>query len=467
MLVRNSSIQVRALVKASHVWYVSFILRGKGWNRNMTLSDKSRQLAIMTFLGVSILTKFGDLCVQSLIMSVKETVDLPRWQRLGNAPLRFVVPRVLIAMLIVSALLFFWTSHPQYRIRASSSAQTSEEQVWIDDPTEYREDVPPKGPEQPVHTNGLLPLDEAEALCAQHKMKPYPHRDQPRKVYDLFLIGTELSWAEIRLNELASSVDYFVILEADKTFTNKTKPTFFKNNWNHFAKFGPQIIYRLLDDEAIQDYGAWDREHYQRDALVTQIFPSLLGDQAPNMGDVIIVSDVDEIPRPETIGKLRNCDIPERTGMESKFFLYSFNWHRTDSQWFHPQATYWQGEKTILPESLRMTQTEYEFMDAAWHCTTCFSSVKELVTKVRSFSHQEWNQPEFTDPEAIVNRVRNGIDVFDRGFTYEKVPDDEIDVPTYLLQHKQKFAYLLTREPENANFRDYVPMLDEDGYNVG
>lgn len=415
----------------------------------------------------SILTRGIHRAVQSLVMSVKETADLPRWQRLGNLPLRFAVPRLLVAMVIVSTLLFLWSSHPQYTIRAPALVPASEEQVWTDDPAEYQEQPSSEAPKQPVHSNGLLPLDEAEVLCKQHNMKPYPHRDQPRKVYDLFLIGTELSWLEIRLNELAPHVDYFVILEAEKTFTNKTKPTFFKNNWDHFSKFSSQIIYHLLDDEAIQDYGAWDREHYQRNALMTQVFPSLLGEQAPKMGDVIIVSDVDEIPRPETIEKLRNCNIPERTGMESKFFLYSFNLHRTDSQWFHPQATFWQGEKTILPESLRMTETEYEFLDAAWHCTTCFSSVKELVTKVRSFSHQEWNQPEFTDPEAIVNRVRNGIDVFDRGFTYEKVPDEQIDVPSYLLQHKQKFAYLLTREPENANFRDYVPMLDEDGYNVG
>lgn len=381
--------------------------------------------------------------------------------------MRFVVPRMLVAMLIVSALFVLWTSQPQNSIRASSQAQKTEEQLWINDPSEYQEDVPLKSSKQPAHSNGLLPLSEAEALCARHKMKPYPHRDQRRKVYDLFLIGTELSWAEIRLNELASTVDYFVILEAEKTFTNKTKPTFFKNNWKHFEKFGPQIIYHLLNDEAIQDYGAWDREHYQRNALITQVFPNLLGDKAPNMGDVIIVSDVDEIPRPETIEKLRNCDIPERTGMESKFFLYSFDWHRTDSQWFHPQATFWKGEDTILPESLRMTGTEYEFLDAAWHCTTCFSSIKEFVTKVKSFSHQEWNQPEFTDPEAIVNRVRNGIDLFDRGFTYEKVPENEIDVPAYLLQHQQKFAYLLTRDPANGNFRDYVPMLDAEEYNVG
>lgn len=134
-------------------------------------------------------------------------------------------------------------------------------------------------PKRPTHThghvNGLLPWDEAESLCIDHDLKPYPKREGRRKVYDLFLVGTELSWAEIRLNELASEVDYFVILESDKTFTNKSKPLYFRNNWEHFSKFSSQIIYHQLDDSLIQDYGAWDREYFSRNALISQIFPSL------------------------------------------------------------------------------------------------------------------------------------------------------------------------------------------------
>ncbi|KAK5100432.1 hypothetical protein LTS08_005181 [Lithohypha guttulata] len=224
-------------------------------------------------------------------------------------------------------------------------------------------------------------------------------------------------------------------------------------------------VYHLLNDEAIMDASAWDREHYQRNAMVTQVLPNLLGKKAPNMGDVIIVSDVDEIPRPETIDLLRNCDFPERVDIRSKFFPYSFQLHRTDGEWYHPQATYWRGNETILPESLRMTQVAYEFKNAAWHCTTCFSSLAEFVAKINAFSHQEWNRAEFKDPDQIVRRVRTGVDLFDRGFPYQKVPENEMDVPSYLLKHKQKFTYLLDREPANANFRDYVPpMTDDDSY---
>lgn len=37
---------------------------------------------------------------------------------------------------------------------------------------------------------------------------------------------------------------------------------------------------------------------------------SLTGDQAPEQGDVLLVGDVDEIPRISTLTALRNCAYP-------------------------------------------------------------------------------------------------------------------------------------------------------------
>lgn len=365
-----------------------------------------------------------------------------------------------MAALILIALLFLWKSH------SPIEAQIQGAQEWTQDPEDASvQESAFNEPKRLTHThshtdghiNGLLPYPEADVMCAAHAMKPYPIRDRRRKVYDLFLVGTELSWAEIRLNELASEVDYFVILESDKSFTNKTKPTYFKNNWEHFSKFSSQIIYHLLDDSSILQNTTWEREHYSRDALLHQIFPSLIGEQAPNLGDVIMVSDIDEIPKPETVAKLRNCDIPQRVGMEAKFSLYSFNIHNVDEPWTHPQATTWQGDKNILPGRLRWDPTDYNFKNAAWHCTSCFSTVDEFINKIKSFGHQEYNQPSFTDPDAIVRRVRDAADLFDRGTHYERIAPEDLDVPSYLLRNSDRFAYLLDRSPENANFRDYVP----------
>jgi len=60
-------------------------------------------------------------------------------------------------------------------------------------------------------------LEAQTALCKAHNWEVYPNLGRRRKIYDLFMINTEIDWLEIRLGQMWSEVDYFVILEAPKT----------------------------------------------------------------------------------------------------------------------------------------------------------------------------------------------------------------------------------------------------------
>lgn len=305
------------------------------------------------------------------------------------------------------------------------------------------------------HTGSFLPLDEAEYVCDTQKFKVFPERQKHRKIYDLFLIGTELDWLEIRLNELHHQVDYFVIVESSRTFTNHPKPLHFKNNFHRFAKFAPQIIYHTVDFQGMEDNSTWERERYQRNSMLDVVFPSLIGVQAPSLGDVVLVSDIDEIPRPFTLTLLRNCLFPERTTLRSRFFYYSFQWEHEGGDWNHPQATFYQGSSTIKPEDLRMGAGDWDISNSSWHCSSCFETVAQMDNKIGSFSHTEYDQPEFRDPAEIVRRVRNGLDLFDReSEKYTKV-DSRVDLPAYLKANQKKFSFMIDRDPLNANFRDY------------
>jgi len=305
------------------------------------------------------------------------------------------------------------------------------------------------------HRDSFLPLDQAEELCAGQNFTVFPQRDHHRKVFDLFLMGSELDWLEIRLNELHRQVDYFVIVESAHTFTDNAKPLYFKENFGRFAKFAPQIIYRVVDFAGMENGSSWDREAYQRNSLFDAVFPSLVGPQAPRLGDVILVSDLDEIPRPSTLTLLRNCDYPERVTLRSRFFYYSFQWEHSGGDWWHPQATFYQGKGTIRPEDLRMGDSEADIFNSSWHCSSCFETVAQMANKITSFSHTEYDQPEFKDPAQIVRRVRNGLDLFDReDEKYDKV-DSTVDLPMYLKANEERFSFMIDRDPLNANFKDY------------
>jgi beta-1,4-mannosyl-glycoprotein beta-1,4-N-acetylglucosaminyltransferase len=315
-----------------------------------------------------------------------------------------------------------------------------------------------KTPAKPVD---FLPLREAEELCASHGLPVFEPRDRPRKVYDLFLFNAEFDWLEIRLNELRDHVDYFVILESLQTFTGYEKPLYYQNSSECFSSFANKIVYHTLDTRWRWFPIKWSRERFIRNSLFSRVFPSLQPPAAPNTKDVILISDLDEIPRPETITVLRNCDFPKRTNLRSRFFYYSYQWEHLNVDWMHPQATWYDGmDKTVLPDTLRMGfdgKDYWNFTNSSWHCSSCFSTVAEMDYKIASFSHTEYNKPRFRDPKEIVRRVRNGLDLFDRPAEHFQKLDPVVDFPAFLKvrENADRFRFVLDRDPENANFVDY------------
>lgn len=303
-------------------------------------------------------------------------------------------------------------------------------------------------------TPDLLPLGLAKDYCEKRRWDPYPIRDQKRKVYDLVMVNTEVDWLEIRMGELADQVDYFIILESPVDFKDRPKPLHVQEKWSRFANFHPKMIYHVLNVTGHNFKDAWDREHFSRNAMMDQVFPNLAGDQEVNIGDVILVSDVDEIPRANTVKALRNCQFPPRLTLRTDYYRYSFQWLLREDQWAHPQATFYNGSDTIEPENLRMGKADAELYNAGWHCSSCLASLQDMVNKVTSFSHSEFNRPEFTDRSKILQRVRQGRDPYNRTTkTYDRI-DRNPDVPQYLLDRPDRFAYLIDRDPANANFKD-------------
>lgn len=312
--------------------------------------------------------------------------------------------------------------------------------------------------------------DTKSEVCKQHNWRPFQTGTQRplRRVYDLFMVNTELDWLEIRLNTTYEYVDYFIIVESPKTFTNHDKPLIIKDNMERFHRYADKIIYHQLEIpegfHSDRSNPAWAWEDFQRNAMYDQVFPRLKGNQAPMQGDVIIVADVDEIIRPETIAILKACNFPPRLNLRSDFYYYSFQLRHKGEQWAHPQATYYRGSKTILPVNLRNSDggiqplirlETADLWNAGWHCSSCFATMEELLTKLSSFSHQWMNADYYRDKDRIASHIREGKDLWDRdGQEYERINDNQ-DVPQILLDEPEKFAYLLDRDGPNAGFGDY------------
>ncbi|EME40796.1 glycosyltransferase family 17 protein [Dothistroma septosporum NZE10] len=341
------------------------------------------------------------------------------------------------------------------------------------------------GPRTEAKESGVSPGSRAfstpgqiDYYCKAHKLKAYKSKDvgqSHRKIYDAFLFSNELDWLEIRLATLAPYVDYFVIVEAPTTFTGREKPLYLEENWDRFNRFHKKIIRKtVLDPGQSLGLSTWAHEGYFRNSVFDATFPSLVyTSKEAHEGDVVILSDVDEIPKPETMKILRHCDVPDRLTLRSQFYYYSFQWLHVGEQWPHPQATVFHGlQNTLSPNDLRhgyggpvswipfwgMINRWYqkaELLDAAWHCSSCFATLDEMRKKMSSFSHTPLDTEENRNEAVMLRRVRTGQDLFGRpGELYDRV-DNNTDVPPFILKHEERFHYLLNRDGENAGFSDY------------
>ena len=249
---------------------------------------------------------------------------------------------------------------------------------------------------------------------------------------------------DIRLNTLNSHVHQFVIAEATLDHAgNKKKLNFDIKN---FIKFKEKIRYLAIEDmpKNVNHFKknwhpAHIRDQFQRNSLER-------GYKNYNDNDLIMISDIDEIPDPKKLsqfnvknkyacfiqknfqGKINRLNITEEnwpgTKICQKKFLKSPQWLRNMK---NNKKKFWQFYKENDPQVI---------LNGGWH----FSYLKEpklIKKKIKSFAHQEFNQTEFTDVNEIERRIESGIDLFDREYKYKKVELNE-QFPEYILKNKLK-----------------------------
>jgi hypothetical protein len=241
---------------------------------------------------------------------------------IGLSPLKLAL---IIAALLVTAVYYFEINPTQGQLLSDSKSQRGPSGQVLQ-PELISEYLASDGNAQPS-------LENIEAACSKHGFKAFQQDDssRPRRVYDIFPFLLELDWLEIRLQTLAPYVDYFVIVEYSTTFTGLPNPVVLKDNWDRFKKYENQILSFVVDDKIPRNVtDVWVHERFMKDAMLYETFPSLIGtEKEAKEGDVILVSDVDEIPKPQTVSLLRHCSFPERLTLRSHFYYYSFQWlHR-------------------------------------------------------------------------------------------------------------------------------------------
>jgi len=226
------------------------------------------------------------------------------------------------------------------------------------------------------------------------------------KIIDGFIFYNELKMLELRLKELNDVVDYFVLVESTKTFTLNDKELYFKNNKHKFSNYLHKIIHVIIDN--LNDTNPWGNEFKQRDAIHKGISQLNLNEE-----DLIMISDVDEIPDTDTLKEMKNTglvDSPHNLGQDMYYYNIKCKYN---GRWHYPKiCNFRYYSKIKSPQTIRKVDGII-VEKGGWHFSY-FGDLKFIKNKIKNFSHQEYNNDEFLDDNHITSVIEQGKDLFKR-----------------------------------------------------
>ncbi len=274
-------------------------------------------------------------------------------------------------------------------------------------------------------------------------------------IYDCFTFFSELDLLEIRLHELSDVVDIFMLSEATRTHSGLSKPLYYDENREMFAEFNDRIVHVVVDDmpmtheeimkSKIQDVSwlesnyqvedNWVRERHQRNAIMRAL-------TGCDPEDVIMISDVDEIPRASTIVSILSNLCPGSTALHQSLNTYFINWQCTNMDWYGTKILRRRDISTLSQDRFHTRATCY-IENGGWHFGYV-GGLDRIKSKIKAYAHQEFNLSEILD--GIESRINNRLDGIGRQYRYEIIPVNESTIPKYILENLEKFDYLIYKE---------------------
>jgi len=268
------------------------------------------------------------------------------------------------------------------------------------------------------------------------------------KLYDCIPFYRNNLLFELRLKTLNNIVDKFIVCEATKTHSGKTKNLEF--DIKKFKEYKNKIEYIVVDD--MPNINTKSKEKYPLyNFQINKLYKGIIDTDEE---DLIMVSDEDEIPNPERIKdfkfekfrygiflqnlyyyKFNIQNLNEHNGNRwpgsricKKKFLKSFAWFRS-LKTKNTEAPVW---KFWKEKSIQLIEK------GGWHFTYLMSD-KDISNKIKSSEHSEFNKEEFTNISKIKFRIENLIDPFERKNKLAKVKINE-SFPNFLVNNQDYYS---------------------------
>ena len=267
------------------------------------------------------------------------------------------------------------------------------------------------------------------------------------KIIDAFCFFNELDMLELRLQILSPYVDHFIIVEADHTFSGQPKTSCVEANKDRFKAFAHKITHHIAHIDTSQlDFSRrperfdkstdfWKVEFIQRNAIA-----DALRDFDPS--DLAIASDVDEIPSPKAIARIRQSTLRQlvvstvpHIFRQEEFYYNASNLR--DEACLGSIITSCRSFIQYTPQKIRDKRKRLPKIANGGYHFSYFMTPELIAKKISSFSHQEFNTEAYKAETRINDCIIEGRDLFNRPIKSTPVGLDHF--PTEISRHLVKY----------------------------
>jgi len=234
------------------------------------------------------------------------------------------------------------------------------------------------------------------------------------KIIDCFMLNDELDMLEYRLSSLYDHVDHFVLVESNVTHRGAPKPMFYALYKDRFEKYNDKIIHvlttdipkKLSDGDAIKNTIYHSHPYIYREQLQRSKILEGLRELSLEFEDIVLVSNLDEIPNPSSFKKLPNYLSMSPVIFRQKWFVWNYKMKKS-KKWHGTSAFYF---SQILRDNNVINTTrlvnhvknydDYFYLDYGWHFSW-FGDLKRQINKIYSSSHFEYDHPFYQRKKSL------------------------------------------------------------------
>ena len=251
------------------------------------------------------------------------------------------------------------------------------------------------------------------------------------KIFDCFMFFDEEQILDLRLNVLNEIVDFFVIVESIYTHRGEKRELIFDKN--KFSKFKDKIIYLIHDEipKQVETINQNDNENEKnRKYIMNAVYREnsqrnyiSQGIKEAEKNDIILISDVDEIPKFENIN-IRG--ITNKIIMFKQYmFHYKYNLVLPNFKWTGTKAV--RKRNLISPQWLRNTKDRNY---PIYRIDTFFS--KKKYNNIKIIEDGGWHFSNIKTPKMLNHKFRSYL----HHIEFDKAKINENDIQK-LINNKQ------------------------------